>query len=451
VIDSLRADALSSYGETRWSTPRIDAVAASGVRFADVTSASPSSTPSTVSILSSRLPEDHGVCGTHGRIREGIPTLATAFRSHGYQTVAIAAGPLLSRLNGIDEGFDRWDEDTDPSFVSSHPRVLTASFMGMFGRKRREESPPADEMVERASQHLAGGSPAPRFVFLQLMDPHDPYAPPGTGAQPSAPGTPSKIRFRPGTLASILRGEIAVSDDDVETARILYGREVESVDAAVGRLLDELRARIESGSLIVALTSNHGEEFMEHGSLGHGHSLHEEVIRVPLIVSRAGAAIRGTEIAEPVSLLDLAPTLLDLAGVPAEPAFAGRSLRPLVEGRAGDETRRSPIVSQMDAVGWHTTTRWARSAREGRYKVVFSATNVLGTGEWSRRIYDLGSDPAESAPANESGAAADLPAGARALAAWLDGHVRDRSPLAVPRDQGDPQRIRRLRSLGYVD
>jgi arylsulfatase A-like enzyme len=424
VVDSLRADALSCYGGSGAETPALDRIASQGALFKDVTAAAPGTTASTASILTSRLPSEHGVTGTLGILREGIPTLAEALRARGYETAGIVSSPLVSRTNGLDRGFATWDEDPDPRFAAIHPEVISAEILRSFGWKLRDEAPGARVMIDRALRFLAAPRSAPRFLYLGLIDPRG---------------------FKPGTLGGILRGEIAMSADDLREARKLYGEKVAVLDGEVGRLLKSLEGGAASGDLLVVVTSDHGEEFMDHGSLGHGHALYEETLRVPLLISRPGSVPQGSVIHEAVSLLDVAPTILDLAQLPREESFSGLSLHPLLSRGTDQEPRKDPIAAELDVIGYHTSHRWMRAARRGDRKVILTAKDVLGLGGWDREAYDLATDPLERTRL------AVLPAEAKELLTWLEERIRNEPPESDPIGRADSERERRLRALGYAE
>ncbi|MBI3448585.1 MAG: sulfatase-like hydrolase/transferase [Acidobacteria bacterium] len=294
VVDSLREDA---------RIPSLDALGAIGVRFTAATSASPSSAPSTASILTSRLPGDHGVIGASDVLREGVTTLAEAFRARGYATRAVVRGPVISRSQRLDRGFETWTEEPEPKIEA------------------------------RASR--------PSFTYLALGD--------------------LDQSFPRGMLEGILRGEITLTPERLTTARARYAENAAHADREIGRLVEELGARIAGGELLFAVTSTHGEEFMEHGSLGHGQTLYHELIDVPLVIAGKGI-VPGSVIADPVSLLDVAPTLLDLATHSKEESFRGRSLAAwLTDPRASHGVMT--VESEVDAPpGPRASRRGSRSA-----------------------------------------------------------------------------------------
>jgi arylsulfatase A-like enzyme len=300
----------------------------------------------------------------------------------------------------------------------------------------------ASDMVDRALHALSEETGRPRFLYLHFMDPHDPYTPPPDLARAADPGYTGKLTFTGGTLYSILRGEQPVSDADLRHARALYDAEVAGMDREIARLLERLKPRLLEGRAIVAFTADHGEEFMDHGALGHEHTLYQELIHVPLILSFHGILEAGRVVEVPVRLMDLAPTLLDLAGLPVEPSFHGRSLLPALRGAAPQASE--PIFSEEDFTGYRTTSPRMRSARMGGVKIILYQRGIFDLGPWRSEAFDLSADGGERSPLRE-GDAASREAEA-ALRVWMS-----RQPGARTRGtEIDPETERRLRALGYI-
>ncbi len=445
VADTLRADALSCYGGSTRRTPALDALAAGGVRFADATAQASWTNPSTASLLTGVHPHEHGMVGYRGRIRPEVRTLAEALSARGYYTAGIVANLLVSRSYGFDRGFQDWDQEPDRRPMARHRHLLAARLLKALGRSRSEVlSPGASDMVGRALAVLSRKARAPRFLYLHLMDPHDPYTPPDDLAKAFDPGYAGSLSFKPGTLYAILRGEQSVDEEDLRHARALYDAEVAGMDREVGRLFDALRERIHQGEVIVVFTSDHGEEFMDHGALGHEHTLYQELVHVPLLIARPGVVGRGVVVREPVALTDVAPTILDLAGLPPEPAFRGRSLVPLMRGEEAAAGGEEVVFTAEDYVGYRASSHRIRAARSGALKVILYEPNVFGIGAWRRERFHLAADPGE-----RDGDVPDRDELARLetrLREWMAGAG---APAQAEREL-DPETERRLRALGYI-
>jgi arylsulfatase A-like enzyme len=287
----------------------------------------------------------------------------------------------------------------------------------------------------------------PALLYLQYIDPHAPYD----------PAEPFRSRFARGDRDASVANEKLLANrwflldrDEVDLLQSLYDAEVASVDAQLRLLFDELQKRGFLDDAIVVVTADHGEEFWEHGNLSHGIALYEESVRVPLIIAAPGQQ-GGRRVDEAVSLLDVAPTLLSLLGLPADVHFEGRSLaekywprrtfaslwRRLTTAATGEEgvlLELEPTSDTMDA-------REHRAAlRRGAQKL------LLRTNGFSE-LYDLGADPGETAPAppGQDQRQSELEqrlAAERSTLQRRAGAVPERAPL-------DEATREKLRALGY--
>ena len=370
TIDTLRADRLGCYGDAAARTRRLDALAAEGTLFERAYTPAPITLPAHASLFTGLIPPAHGVRGNGAfALAPGKPTLAEVFRDRGRRTAAFVGGFPLVRRFGLDRGFGHYDDR-----MAKTPGVHYE-----FAERR------AAEVVDSALAWLAA-NPGPAFVWVHLFDPHAPYDPPPAFAS-----------------ADPYRGEIA------------------AVDPAVGRLLDAWDARPEPD--VVAVTSDHGEAFGEHGEVSHSLFVYDVTLRVPLLLRGAGVP-RGRRETRAASLVDLAATLLALAGAPA--ALPGTSLLAGGERPLYAET----LTPRLD-FGWSDL----RSIRDGRHKLIRAPRPEL---------YDVAADPAESRDlASSDGATVARLSAAldAALEAAGDAHAR----RAV-----DPETAERLAALGYV-
>jgi hypothetical protein len=367
TIDSLRADHLGCYSAGAHATPGLDALAQSGTRFQRAYATSASTVPSTASVLTGLFPSRLGLRqDLGGRLADGIETLAARLRKAGWSTVAVVGTEHLDTTSGLNRGFDRFDD----AIEGIRKRGIEVSM------ERR-----ASEVVEAALVAFdALPADRPFFLWLNMHDPHFDYAPPAAQKDATPPPTP-------------------------------YDGEILQVDGAVGALVGSLRGRGAQPSYIVA--GSHGEGLDDHKEEGHGVYLYETTIRVPLLIapSSAGTA-RGRVVDEPVSLVDLAPTILMLAGVPVPTGLDGVGLsrfladepaakettakdkkgsRHAKAGRGGESTapgeRRlyAEAVMPLDAYGWSPLF----AVIEGNRKIVQGAR---------LEAFDLAVDPAEQKP-----------------------------------------------------
>jgi arylsulfatase A-like enzyme/Tfp pilus assembly protein PilF len=337
TIDTLRADAMSSYGGPA-KTPNIDALAAGGARFTFAHAHTVLTLPSHTTILSGRLPYEHGVRDNGGfRVREGTQTLATRLKPLGFVTGAFVGGFPLTKRFGLTPGFDVYDDQM--------PEMRGAIEASMPER-------PADAVVSRALDWV-GKQSGKFFLWVHVYDPHSPYRPPAD-----------------------LAGQYS--------SQPYYG-EVAFVDRAFGPLFDRLRG-LQRRTTIV-LTADHGESLGEHGEATHGMFAYESTLRVPLIIARLGGATRsarGIVIDTPVRHIDIVPTVLDAIGAPADASLQGTSLLSVLQGRRNDNES-----SYFEAMSYNLVRGWAplRGVLQGREKYIDLPIPEL---------YDVAKDPHES-------------------------------------------------------
>lgn len=313
-VDTLRADGLSIYGNSRDTSPRLDEFARSGVRFEWAFSQAPYTLPSQTSILTSLYPWSHGVVHDDDRLGSEAMTLAESFLAAGWETAAFVDGGFLKAEYGFSQGFQTF-EDVNGGGVASLERPV---FEWLRNRSRR-----------------------PFFLFVHTYDVHSPYSPPPdlrrrfTESLPApSPGFEPTSEVLESIRASHWGAEpIRLSDADVDYARALYDAEVAVVDAWFGRLIDELERADLSDRAVIAVVSDHGEEFQEHGSVLH-EKLYATVTRVPFLI-RTPFGAQGKVVSNVVETIDLMPTLLELAGIAPPEGLQGRSLAATV--RDGSE------------------------------------------------------------------------------------------------------------------
>ena len=378
TVDTLRADRVGIG-----ITPEIDALAASGVAFTNARANVPLTLPSHTTILTGTLPPSHGVRENgSGRFDGSRPTLGTIFKGRGYRTGAFVGAYVLDASFGLNAGFDTYDDR-----IRRDPRAPT----------RLEAERPATAVVDAAIEWIGS---APFFLWVHLYDPHAPYSPPPDYAQ------------RAGGKA--------------------YEGEVAYADAQIGRLVRALRERA-TGALVVAVTGDHGESLGEHGEPTHGMLLYEAALRVPFVIAawRDGSSVTlgASSDRRSVSLQDLAPTLLTLAGAPVPAGMTGAALFGLPQAPG---PKQPPADSYAESV-YPRTAGWSpvRSITDGRWKLIVSSRSEL---------YDLSADAAERH---------DVAAGngsiVRAMRGRIDGLWRPAGAPAVSAEAAE-----RIRALGYV-
>ncbi len=307
TIDTLRADALSSYGG-RAQTPNLDRLAAGGARFTFAHAHAVVTLPSHTSILTGRLPYEHGMRDNSGfRVKDGTTTLATRLKAAGFATGAFVGGFPLTKRFGLTPGFDVYDDQI--------PELQGDVNFTMPERR-------ADEVVSRAVDWI-GKTTNRFFTWVHVFDPHSPYKPPAEFAATYA-------------------------------TQPYYG-EVAFVDRALGPLFDRL-ATLTRPTLVI-VTADHGESLGEHGEMTHGMFAYEATLHVPLIVARVEPGSRrpsqGVVIDTPARHVDIAPTVLEAVGVAADATLAGTSLRDLVRaGRGNDRPAYFESMTYNLVRGW---------------------------------------------------------------------------------------------------
>jgi arylsulfatase A-like enzyme/tetratricopeptide (TPR) repeat protein len=380
-IDTLRADHLPLYGYKDGSTPSLDRLGREGIVFDAAYSHCPLTLPAHASMLTGLLPPRHGVRDNLGfRLSPDHRTLATRFRAAGLRTGGAISAYVLRSATGINQGFDFYDDGIEIQGSSESA-----------GNLQRDGSVAVDAL----SKWIQEQGHARFFAFLHLYEPHTPYDPPE--------------RHRNHAL--------------------LYDGDISYADELVGRFLDGLKARGVYDRAVIVLTSDHGEGLKDHGEEEHGIFLYREAVHVPLIVRLPGAARAGTRVAGVVAQSDLAPTLLELAGVPAD-GTDGTSLRASLEGKAPSG---SFVYSETFYPRYHFGWSELFAVTESRYRYVRAPRPEL---------FDVAEDPREAT--NVVGRKQDV---AAAMERWLQPKVAAGAarPEEVPADVRD-----KLQALGYV-
>lgn len=415
VIDTLRADHLGCYGSPLGATPRLDALAGSAVRFAHAVSQSSWTLPSIASILTGRVAQAHGATGPAHALRADVPTLPELLAAAGWETAAFVTNYLGSDAFGLGRGFDVFRFYRERG--ATRPKVYLRS----------------DALHRRIVRWLDRGPRRPFLLWVHATDPHFPYLPPRRHTRWSAGAAPARRELE--SLVDVLRplhnGNEAwgtrpapVTPETVGLLRDLYAGEVRAADHWFGRLLDALAARALLDDTLVIVTSDHGEEFLEHGGIAHGQTLHREVLDVPLLVRLPGGVGGGTVVEGLARHVDLVPTVLALVGVPAPAALDGVPLL-------------GPDAATPDEA--HAAVQLGRFDQDA---VVASDWKAIRNRRTARlRLFDTATDPGEQVDLAPRG-------GLRLRYATRRLDELATTPQRGPRVGGD--RLERLRALGYV-
>ncbi|HEU5182241.1 MAG TPA: sulfatase [Candidatus Polarisedimenticolia bacterium] len=364
LVDTLRADHLHAYGYPRETSPALDALAARGVLFEQAISAAPWTLPSSMSILTGRLPSHHRLENDGLKLSAGIPTLPEVLRGSGYATAAVVSHIYVGRPFGFDRGFDRFED-----FGLSQGYRFEASL-----------EPHASAVTDAALRLAQEAGDKPLFLLAHYFDPHWDYDPPAPYAERFATPYSGSISGKYSSFSEYARPDKDLSEADLQHLRDLYDGEIAYTDAEIGRLLDSLERVRGNRARVVTLVADHGEEFKEHRSLGHGRNLYDEVVRVPLIVADSRAA-QPRKIGAQVSSVDLMPTLCVLAEVPPPRGVDGTSLAPLLAGQSAPARAAVSETIRFDA--------YRKSYRLPDAKLIVSLENN------GRELYSLAQDPGE--------------------------------------------------------
>ncbi len=413
-IDTLRADHLGCYGYGPPTSPNLDRWSREAVVFEHAFSQAPSTLPSHASIFTSMLPSHHGALYSVGRpLPDRATTTAEILQAQGYETAGFHGAGQVSGEFGLGQGFDQ--------------------YVAVKGRFR--------DVVEAAVNWLDRPRAGPFFLFLHTYEVHHPYTPAPEYLELFDNGYVGELPDHI-TLAELRRinGDVApqleIDEADLDHIVAAYDAGIRSMDDGFGQLVTALEERGLGENTLVIFTSDHGEEFDEHGRVGwHSHSLYDELLRVPLVIRLPGGAHAGQRVDGVVRLLDVAPTITDVLELPDAASFQGVSVRPLLNANppprmaiSQKDTKYDPPVSSLRTSDWKL------------YE------DIVVRRIYRDRLFDLRADPGEhhNVLASNLAVARDLAARLRAIEALLPG--LDGGPVVL-----SPETIERLRLLGYRD
>ena len=378
MVDTLRADKVHVYNpKTRVQTPNYDAFAADATRFAWATVQGTWSLPSHASLLTGVYPTLHKATAHESKLAPEVPFVAEELHQDGYKTGMFSSNGYVSSKWGFDRGWD-----IDRNFI-------------------RESLPnSADYLWKTAKAWIVPLLSKRQFVYLATIEPHVAYTPkkeflakywdkPYTG-----PIKPVQSGVQ---LGAIKGGKLKINDTDKAYLEALYDGEVTGSDALFGKFIADLKQLKLYDTSIVAVVSDHGDQFYEHGSVGHGDTVYQELTHVPLIIRAPGLLPKGGVVEADVEMMDMAPTLLDLAGARPEPKMQGATLVPVALDAVGVSPRAAMTLDGQVA----------RGLKVARYRLV-------SKGPGRMELYDDFADPRE-----QKDVAADHPIALRSMRAVL--------------------------------
>ncbi|HEX2222774.1 MAG TPA: sulfatase [Thermoanaerobaculia bacterium] len=413
TIDTLRADRVSGFGYRRPTTPHLDKLLASGVRFRQARTVEPLTNPALCSLFTSSYPHEHGATRNGLRMRPGLPSLASTLGRRGFRTAAFVGNwTLRNEISGLGEHFDRYDE------VLNRKR-----WYGLFAGEATAEDL-TDSALSWLDDHRKNHR-RPFLLWVHYVEPHAPYRLQEDFAR---------------RLGVATRGDASKSDR--------YDTEIAFADYHAGRLLSVLEAdpALQANTLVI-FTADHGESLGEHSYWGHGRNLYDPTLRIPLGMAWPGR-IRPGVIEAPAFTLDVAPTTLGLAGLPVPGAFQGYDWTPVIEGREAPRERVLRFEAHKGAV--LSSQEAASARRKGLLEVALLSggqKEIFRVNEGKRWIFDLTKDPRELRGRLVTGKGPSPP-----LRDWLAGVHRglEASDRVLTADV-DPEDVEQLRALGYVD
>ncbi len=455
-IDTLRADHLGLYGSPRMTSPTLDIFASEGTVFTDASSTSPWTLPAHASILTGRNPLNHGVMRFDSALPEEVDSLAGMLKSHGYQTAAVV----------------------NSTWLKKEPFRLTRDFdQYLFIDDTMDRRAPNTWITDQAINWISEHQDKPLFLFVHYYDVHADYASlpeyerlfvteyngevDGTAWQLATASfeddflemchkeyDPSKCRI--GTLEKYLAVDktvekLILDENDVKHLEQLYDAGIRQLDTELGRLFSAVTKNGSESESLVVIVSDHGEEFMEHGRVDHFLTVYQEILHVPLIFRGQGVPA-GLRIDAPVSVIDIVPTVLTMAGLAVPEELDGLSLLPLMgrkpEAEFGDRFLYGEAAGGLSyQLMMDEIYPVYRSVRKGSYKLIYDSK---ADDAW---LYDLSQDPYE-----QNDIRSEYPEVAEPLLAEMRARYSDFAPSPNPENQIDLEsdELERLRALGYI-
>jgi arylsulfatase A-like enzyme len=370
VIDTLGTGHLGTWTPGLDTSPNIDALAASGIRFTRASSTAPWTQPAVASLMTGLTPSHHGVLHLFDKLPEDHLTLAEALAARGFKTAGVVSHFLINRDQGYGQGFEVYTDASVKGHQVSSPKVTRTAISEL--RRLQDER---------------------FFLFVHYFDPHSEYL-----HHPEYDRTSwyqGSARQWGRDILTLREKRQGMKSRDIEFLRDLYREEITFTDYHIGLLMAQLKNLGLDDNTLVILTADHGEEFMEHGWIGHTRFLYDTLLHVPLVFRLPGKLEPGT-VTEPVSLNDLMPTLLGLSQKPSEPADGdGRSLWPFLTGAEGKvdhplfsevsflapPKERGTIIAEKEA--------FMAAVTDGDWKLIHD----LDRERWS--LFDRSTDPGE--------------------------------------------------------
>jgi arylsulfatase A-like enzyme len=451
IADTLRKDHLDAWGYGRPTAPVLRRLAGEGTRFTDAVSQGVWTKVSVPSILSSVYPSAHGITDFADRLSASATTLAEAYRAAGHATFATSAIPFTGQLSNLHQGVEVLHEVG--SFVPPNDEMRMKS---------------AREYVGRTLEFIEQHREVPFLVVLHVADPHSPYRPfepydrmwsdPADfdwfrqGVDQVSPFVPATSPRRRGQAPTAEEMRLAGLDTGrfVRHEKGWYDGSIRQMDAEIGRLMERLGHLGLADRVVFAFLSDHGEEFLEHGSHWHGRNVYGENSGVPLILWGPTFLPRDREVGGPVQLIDVVPTLLELSGLPKPDSVQGESLLPLLRDGGEAQRRTRPAITERAVratMGDEPGTLTGFALTTEQWRLVQHVPAIAGRPELE--LYDHRADPLD-----QRDVAAQHPEVVQQLAGELakwKSWVREHRLPAEDATAVDATELARLRALGYIN
>lgn len=430
TLESLRTDHLEVLGGPRPTAPHLDALGRDAVVYEDAHAVTSWTLASHASIFTGLYPTAHRTTGPKSRLHDSYTTLAEILSENGYQSAGVASGPYLTTTYNLHQGFEIYDDSPAEAVdLDAHGDVTNPQMESLLEKFLNQQRDPT----------------RPFFLFAYYWDPHYDYIPPPPYDEMFVDDECETIRVTEYEATNEVHARIRPGQLRFVISQ--YDGEIRWTDESVGKLFRLLKQKRLWEDTAVIVTSDHGEEFFEHGHKGHKHNLYAETVRVPLIVKYPRGKPRGRD-ARLVSLVDLFPTILDLAGVTSPVPYQGQTLI----GPPRDPERA--IYYELLSIfffprpGKRGMTKQVEewfAMRQGDYKLISVPSRH------SIELYDVRKDPEEKLDlaAVETARVQEL---LEALDRWQS-RTQDlfRGPTQGDEAELDPEELERLRSLGYLD
>ncbi len=456
-IDTLRADRLGAYGHSPSITPEMDRIAAEGVVFSRALAAAPWTVPSVASMLTglptlrhgAGLPLSSGLTFLRSPLDDEHITVAERFAAAGYRTRAVAANAFVSPQMGMAQGFEQFSNPLNmASFAIFSRDVPLGRFLVKLFPIEKWGDYRAEGVTATALEYLAEDSDAPLFLWAHYIDPHTPFQ--ADPSQLAIDALAAEMRqtqpevLDDGTVVGevfagtshVRGGMLWIGPEDRRRIEEYYDRAVGYVDEHVGVLFAALRERAAERPVVAILTADHGEELWDHGHFEHGHDYYREVTQVPLLVWGPGTVPADRVESGVAGLVDVAPTLLALAGLEVPPAEAPDEGRSLTARWSSEETAAQPLPRFAEGNLYNLP---AVLMEDGAWRFILRANGA-------EELYDTDQDPEERhnlAHVHPEIAERYRQALEPRLAAFLEGG--EGGPVEI-----SPETLEALRSLGYV-